>query len=108
MPTNGRPNALCAARMARSAVARAASSPAAGLEELGFLDGGGGEALHGAGDLLAGFGDDPWIVVVGGGDDDGPGTGDCFGAFFGIVFDIERGGALLHEDSGTDEDCFGA
>ncbi len=82
--------------------------PAAGLHELGLFDGGGGEALHGAGDGFAGFGDDLGVVEVGGGDDDGLGAGDGFFALDGVVLDVERGGALLHEDARADEDGLGA
>ena len=39
-----------------------------------LFDGGGGQALHGAGDLLADLGQDLGVVVVGGGDDDGLGA----------------------------------
>ena len=67
-------------------------------------------------------------LKLGGGDDDGAGPGDGFGAFFGVAmradvlrgaeaygcvvlgpeFDVERGGALLHEDAGAYEDGLGA
>ena len=82
--------------------------PAAGLHEVLLFDGGGGEALHGAGDGFAGFGDDFGVVEVGGGDDDGAGAGDGFFALERVVLDVERGGALLHEDAGADEDGLGA
>src|ERR1017187_2414993 len=82
--------------------------PAAGLHEVLLLDGGGGEAFHAADDGFAGFGDDLGVVEVGGGDDDGASAGDGLFALDGIVLNVERGGALLHEDAGADEDGFGA
>src|ERR1700729_611530 len=82
--------------------------PAAGLHELRFFDAGGGQALHCASDGLAGFGDDLGVVEVGGGDDDGACAGDGFFTLFRRVFDVERSGAFFHEDSGANEDSFGA
>src|SRR6185437_9638022 len=82
--------------------------PAAGLQEFLFVDGGGGKALHGTSHLLADFGKDLGIVEVGGGDDDGLGAGDRFGPLLGIVFHVERGGTLLHEDARANEDSLGA
>jgi hypothetical protein len=84
------------------------SLPAAGLHEVALFDGGGGEALHGTEDGFGGFGDDFGVVEVCGGDDDGLGAGDGFGALCRVVFDVEGGGALLHEDAGADEDGLGA
>src|SRR6266446_3648597 len=81
--------------------------PAAGLHEIPLFDGGGGEALHGAGDGLAGFGDDLRVVEVSGGDDDGAGAGDGLFALLGVVLDVEGSGALLHEDAGAYEDGLG-
>src|ERR1035437_3776289 len=74
-------------------------SPAAGLELVLQFDAGGGEALHGAGDLLADFGEDLGVVVVGGGHDDGAVAADRFGALLGIVFYIERRGVALHKNT---------
>jgi hypothetical protein len=41
--------------------------PAAGLELVFLFDGGGGQALHGSGDLLGYLGENLGVVVVGGG-----------------------------------------
>src|SRR5271155_4148415 len=81
--------------------------PAAGLHEVLFFDGCGGETFHRTDDGFAGFGDDLWVVEVGGGDDDGAGAADGLFALLRIVLDIERGGALLHEDARAYENCFG-
>ena len=59
--------------------------PAAGLEQVLLLDGGGCEALHGAGDLFACFCEDLWVVEVGCCDYYGAGSGDGFFAFFLVV-----------------------
>ena len=62
--------------MAPKARALDAASVTSRASAAGLLfDGGGGEALHGAGDCFAGFGEDLRIVEVGGGDDDGVGAG---------------------------------
>ena len=53
--------------------------PAAVLHHVGFFDAGYGEALHGSEAIFAGFGEDGWVVEVGGGADDG------FGAGFGFA-----------------------
>ena len=52
--------------------------PAAGLHEVLFFDGCGGEALHCAGNGFAGFGQDLGIIEVGGRYDDRFGAGDSF------------------------------
>jgi len=53
------------------------------LELVLLFKGGGGEALHGSGDLLGDLGENLGIVVVGGGDDDGLGAADGLFAFLG-------------------------
>jgi hypothetical protein len=84
------------------------SLPASGLHEVLRFDRCCCETLHGADDGFAGFSNYLWVVEVGGGDDDGAGSADGLFAFLRIVFDVEGSGALLHEDAGAYEDCFGA
>src|ERR1700733_5993666 len=85
--------------------------PAASLKELALFETRHGQAFHRAGDLLACFSERLGIVEMRGGDDDGFGAGLGFGTLLGIIqltvrvaLDIQRRGALLHEDSGAHED----
>src|SRR6185437_12576076 len=73
--------------------------PSPRLKKFLLFDGRGGKALHGAGDLLADFGQDLGIVVVRCRSDDGLGTADGFFALLGVMLHIEWRGALLHKDS---------
>jgi len=59
------------------------------LELVFFFEGGGGQALHGSGDLLGYLGENLGVVEVGGGYDDGLGAANGFGALLGIVFYVE-------------------
>src|ERR1700723_202187 len=70
--------------------------PAAGLEELRFFDGCGGEALHSSGDLFSDLGENLRVVEVGGRDDDGFGARHGLFALLGRVLNVERSGALFH------------
>src|ERR1700722_4565802 len=94
-----------------SVVASGNFLPAASLKELALFETRHGQTFHRTGDLLACFGERLGIVEMRGADDYGVGAGLGFCALFGIVqpavriaLDIQRRGALLHEDSGADED----
>src|SRR5580692_708965 len=80
--------------------------PAAGLQKLRLFEGGCGQTLHRARNLLADFGENLRVFIVGRCDDDGFGARYGLLAFFHVVFDVERRSALFHEDSRADEDGF--
>src|ERR1700722_7509756 len=86
--------------------------PAAGLQQFTLFQTGYRQTLHGSGHLLADLGQHLGIVVMSSGDHDCLGSGLCFLALlwvtgragFRIQFDVEWGGAFLHEDSRSDKD----
>src|ERR1035438_1504300 len=81
-----------------------ADLPASRLQELRFIESCRGETLHGTGNLLGDFGQNLGIVVVSGCCHDGFGSRDSLLTLLGVVFDVQRSRALLHEDTGADKD----
>src|SRR5947209_8576832 len=82
--------------------------PTTGLHEVLFFDGCRGEAFHAVDDCFGGFGDDLRVVEVRCCNDDGAGAGDSLFTLEWIVFDVQGGGAFLHEDARANEDGLGA